>query len=143
MAADCFIYVMAASRDDGSGYPVKVGISAAPQKRLASINTAAPFRVSLYRFFRMPSRTVACKIERAFHDHHHAARLNGEWFHLSPEKAVDTLALHFSVVYIEVMGRPKERIQEWFEFIKMPEAVFVDKEKRCWGGGFMGELHEQ
>jgi hypothetical protein len=142
MSRDCFIYVMAASRDDGLGQPVKVGISADPVKRLASINTAAPFRVSIHRLFRMPSRFVACKIERAFHDRHRASRLNGEWFHLSPESAISSLALHFAVVYIEVMGRPKEKIQEWFDFIEMPEAVYVDKEQRCWGSGFAGELRE-
>jgi hypothetical protein len=140
---ECFIYVMAASRDDGMNAPVKVGISADPQKRLASINTAAPFRVALYRSFRLPNRFMAQSVERVFHSVNGGNRLNGEWFQIEPEQAVQSLAFGFAVAYIEVMKHPPERIQAWFDFVQMPEAVYVDAQKRCWGGGFAGEPREQ
>lgn len=139
----CYIYVMAASRDDGLSEPVKVGISANPASRLSSINTAAPFRVALHRVFRMPSREMAQALERKFHELNADKRLNGEWFHMVPDDAVQSLAFGFTFAYIEVMRSPPERIQEWFDFIQMPEAVYVDKERRCWGGGYAGEIREQ
>lgn len=134
------LYVMAAMRDDGPGAPVKVGISNAPEKRLATINTASPFRVSLFRTFRLPNRNVAATLERMFHDVKKEHRLNGEWFQMEPTEAITGLSFAFAFAYIEIMQRPRHRIQEWFEFIGMPEAVFVDGDQTCWGCGMAGEL---
>lgn len=140
MSEFCHIYVMARQMDDEWGQPVKVGISRNPQARLATINTASPFRVGIYRSFRVQNRRMAELFERIFHKLNASVRLHGEWFQLTPQEAVECLGYGLTVAYVEDSGRPPSEIQGWYDFIGFPEGVFIDSDGRQWGAGFKGEI---
>jgi predicted GIY-YIG superfamily endonuclease len=84
----CYIYVI--GREEG---PVKVGITSAPQSRLATIQTGCPFKIELYYVRECRDRNHALEHESSFHGVNAEQRLAGEWFDLSAEYAaqeVDT-----------------------------------------------------
>lgn len=88
----CFIYVI--GRREG---PVKVGITSAPQSRLATIQTGCHFKIELLYCRECRDRDHALKHEREFHICHDDYRLAGEWFDLEAEAAmqlVDTALDH-------------------------------------------------
>ena len=68
----------------------KIGKSNDPQGRLASLQSASPYKLKLYHTFRAENASAA---EETLHVVFHSNRLEGEWFQLSDEqkKAVMTV----------------------------------------------------
>lgn len=81
-----YVYVIA--RQDRRGRavgPVKLGIARDPEARLKTFQTANPQPLVLYRTFKV---VHARALERDVHCRLRPFRLKGEWFALSPERAV-------------------------------------------------------
>jgi predicted GIY-YIG superfamily endonuclease len=81
-----FIYVI--GRQDG---PVKVGVTSNPQSRLGQIRTGCPFHVELLHAEPMLSRAHALQHEADFHAVYEEKRLNGEWFDIDAELAIELI----------------------------------------------------
>lgn len=79
-----FVYVI--GREEG---PVKVGISSNPRKRLSQIKTACPFAAELLHVEPMLDRNHARYHEEMFHGVYAEKRLNGEWFDLDADLAIE------------------------------------------------------
>ncbi len=75
----CYVYVMGCV---GSDDFCKIGISDDPMKRLATLNTASPFRLFLAHSLTAASRDKASEIEAKAHELAASRRANGEWFDL-------------------------------------------------------------
>jgi hypothetical protein len=109
-----YVYVIAKLADGKMTSPVKVGISAEPNARLACIQTACPFQIDIAYVFECPSREIAREIERAFHATQAAARLCGEWFDHHPIAAIHLLCLLYRTG-LEVKVRDPELIAQALE----------------------------
>lgn len=83
-AAGDFVYVV--SGDHGL---VKIGISNSPLARLATLQTASPYRLRLA--FSAPACGNAFEVEQAAHAILSAHRASGEWFAVSPDMAIAAL----------------------------------------------------
>ena len=98
-AQNCFVYLMVADFEfhgDGPRELVKVGISSNPRGRMAGFQTATPFKIELYKKWRMPDRNAALWVEKKFHAGNDPFRTNGEWFRTYATGAaceLDSLAL--------------------------------------------------
>lgn len=79
------VYVAGAAAD---GFPVKIGMSSNVEKRVAELSTGCPYRLKV--FFTAVVDDPR-KIERAAHEALEAYRLNGEWFDVTPEFAIETV----------------------------------------------------
>ena len=77
----CFVYV-AVPADPDRFRPAKVGISRSPGGRLAELQTACPFRLTMPWRWRFPDRALALEVEQRFHREHARWRTSGEWFDL-------------------------------------------------------------
>lgn len=79
----CYVYMIVAVdapvKKDCAMF--KVGISENPKTRMATFQTANPFKLRLLKTWRLPSREDALCVEKRFHVAHINSRLNGEWFH--------------------------------------------------------------
>lgn len=95
---DIYVYVFGIRKKNRVSGPVKVGISATPSKRLASMQTGCPDELVLVTTFRFHCRENAKSIEAIFHKLHDKDRRKGEWFNLIPSDAIQYL-----ITYIECM----------------------------------------
>src|SRR6476661_1387512 len=80
--------------------PMKIGISANPTSRLATLQTASPVRLSLICAVQL-DREMAVAAERLFHETHKRWRLNGEWFSMVQRVAV----MEFCIVIARIFLR--------------------------------------
>jgi hypothetical protein len=69
--------------------PVKVGISSSPYVRMMSFQTGCPLKLELLHAEPMRNRAHALLHERMFHDVYEQDRIQGEWFSLHPELAIE------------------------------------------------------
>jgi hypothetical protein len=67
--------------------PVKVGITDDPVQRLAGLQVAHFEFLRFHRFWWLPGRPIASRIERAFKQHFARTMIRGEWFDLPPREA--------------------------------------------------------
>lgn len=79
-----FIYVI--GREEG---PVKVGITCAPERRLATIQTGCPFKIEILHLRKCFYREHALEHEESFHRVYREHRLAGEWFDLEADLAIE------------------------------------------------------
>ncbi len=92
-----YVYVIARLDRRGRAVgPTKIGIAKDPERRLRTFQTANPLPLTLYRTFRVAR---ASALEADVHRRLGPLRLKGEWFALSPERAVS--AVHM------VLDRPR------------------------------------
>ena len=84
--AETFVYVM-----EWEG-KAKIGISRDPSKRLRQLQMANPGKITLVGSRGFSSKLSATAIERAIHRKFDARRLLGEWFDVSPAKAMAAVA---------------------------------------------------
>ena len=61
----------------------KIGKSNDPQGRLASMQTASPYKLKIVHVFKADNAAAA---EEALHHRLHEARMEGEWFKLTDEQ---------------------------------------------------------
>lgn len=102
------VYILAALIDGVPSQPVKVGISSAPEKRLATIQTSCPYPLVLLSAFLCPTRNIALYVENAFHTLQADRRLNGEWFNIHPMNAVELLCLYFREIFNFTLSKDAE-----------------------------------
>jgi hypothetical protein len=84
MMDDCSVYVI--GRSEG---PVKVGISAYPWGRLATLQIGCPFKLELLHTHKARNRLHALAHEEMFHSVYKEYRMIGEWFELDAEAAIE------------------------------------------------------
>jgi Meiotically up-regulated gene 113 len=85
----CHVYIIA------DGYCHKVGIANDVARRLATLQTGHPNKLTLVRSFQLPSRAAAMAVESESHDWLARYRVGGEWFEADRamiEHAVSLLA---------------------------------------------------
>lgn len=70
------------------GHPIKIGVAVDPESRLAKLQTGSPARLVLHYAV---SVLDAFGVERASHATLSAHRLEGEWFDVSPEVAIEVV----------------------------------------------------
>lgn len=81
-----YVYIMTTKR------ALKIGVSKNPEKRIKSLQTANPDKITLAHVEPMNSRTQAYNIEKRMLHSYKKYKSNGEWFkNLSVVKAVKTL----------------------------------------------------
>jgi predicted GIY-YIG superfamily endonuclease len=73
----------------------KIGFSKDVHKRLKSLQTGNPEKLTLHHYVKIPENRVRL-IEKKIHSELSYKRLSGEWFNMSPEEA--KLFLDFSVI---------------------------------------------
>lgn len=76
------VYIIGA--EDGNLADIyKIGISNAPGKRLQSLNTSNPFKLTIiHKFVAEPAKDAEAQLHTMFQD----SRTSGEWFRLTPEQ---------------------------------------------------------
>jgi hypothetical protein len=67
--------------------PTKVGIARDPVRRLGGLQAGHFDQLSFHRFWWLPGRPIAARIERQFKEHFAAMAVRGEWFDVAPPKA--------------------------------------------------------
>lgn len=87
-----FVYLVSAECDDPRGL-IKVGISKNVDHRTGMLQTASPFRLTVFHSFEFPNRDSASAVERCFHDVHSKHRSYGEWFRMQPKNGLFLLCL--------------------------------------------------
>jgi hypothetical protein len=86
--ADQGVYVIGAE-----DHPIKIGIAKNIRHRLSGIQTGCPVPLQVYCFLAAPEG-LAREVERACHDKLLNYRLSGEWFDVSPERAIEVVREH-------------------------------------------------
>lgn len=88
----------------GEGFPcgiVKIGRALNPKKRLGSIQTGYPRRLSI-----LHAEEGAGELEEQVHDHFRAERLHGEWFDFGSREPVAEVKLILSLVRRRIAPLP-------------------------------------
>lgn len=67
--------------------PLKVGIACDPVRRLGGLQNAHFDQLQFHRFWWLPGRPIAARIEQAFKQHFARSMIRGEWFDVSPSAA--------------------------------------------------------
>lgn len=80
--------------------PVKIGISADPKGRLATLNTASPVRLSILALC-----DGSADLECEYHSRFSGCRINGEWFERTPELLAEIERLNASPTQTLLHGR--------------------------------------
>lgn len=96
----CSIYVIAPA----DGWPCKIGISTAPRKRVAGLQTACWKQLDVKWCGFLANVQQAKELERRAHRAltDQAKWLHGEWFDLRPDKAVDLVQFEAALGGMEV-----------------------------------------
>lgn len=85
-------YVYIIGRDDG---PVKIGVSHDPPKRLATLQSGCPFRLSLLHQVKARNVDHAYTMEHQCHRLYADHRLVGEWFKIDADTARSAVDICF------------------------------------------------
>ncbi len=83
--SECYLYVIAPR---GEGRPVKIGIAAQPNQRLAQLQTGNPETLELVEKFWAGTREQAAYWEMLAHKLFEESRLAGEWFDCTASEIV-------------------------------------------------------
>lgn len=90
-----YVYVIGTMVDGRLSAPVKVGVTTDVSGRLATLQTGSSRPLGLLYALGLPNRLLALGLERTFHLAQAERRLAGEWFDLSPLRAMKLLLLLF------------------------------------------------
>jgi len=93
--------------EDPAGGVTKIGISANPEKRLATLQTANPNPLYL-RYVVDCQRGRAGSVEADIHAEYRSFRASGEWFKLAADQIVPDLQDHRRVVAVIARDMPPE-----------------------------------
>jgi hypothetical protein len=96
---DHYIYIIAVAKPGEPLGPVKIGITSNVNGRIAALQTACPYPLSLVHVFTAPNAECARETERAFHAVQARHRSYGEWFNLSPIEAMQLMCLNLEVIF--------------------------------------------
>lgn len=106
-----YLYVFAADR---AANPLcKVGLSASPEKRLRSLQTACPYPLKIVELWDFPDREFASEAENLAHAALKKFSTHGEWFAIAAIEAVYriTLWMYFAAKH-SANGNPVPAIPE-------------------------------
>lgn len=78
----CYVYVI--GRESGADV-CKIGITSNPKKRLASLQSGSPHKLSVAHLFAFADRDIARQVEAETHDIMGSGRMSGEWFEVNPQ----------------------------------------------------------
>lgn len=104
------VYIVAHVVDGVFSSPVKIGITKSLKSRLAMIQTGSPHKVGIAFAFKFPMRIMASAIEGEFHEEAAEQRMVGEWFDMSPLRALwllTDIVKDFAVMGSEEAGSTK------------------------------------
>lgn len=90
-----FVYVAVTETPGGVKPHVKVGITANPRSRLASLQTGSPHGISFAQLLAFTDRNSAARLEKEFHKTNADVQLSGEWFDMYFTEAYESLASCF------------------------------------------------
>jgi len=90
---ESFVYVVTVTKAGRPVAPCKIGLSDNPSRRVAQVALMSPLPIKLIHSYRMPNRESARRVEHSFHEVMKEHRLHGEWFKLSPERALASVNL--------------------------------------------------
>jgi hypothetical protein len=121
---ECHVYIFA--RQDGEKWlgPVKVGISNNVPSRLSTIRTSCPYKIGLYRSFRLQHRWQAEWVEGGFHRINSAKCTAGEWFDMEPHDAFMSCVYGLTFAYVKIHKEPMENFAKYLEYVGIPEVVY-------------------
>jgi hypothetical protein len=89
-----YVYLIATIHEGAYVAPVKVGITKDPASRVQSLQTASSTEIGLVHAIAVPDRSYARYFEDCFHQTQKEHRTRGEWFNLTPHRALLLLCLH-------------------------------------------------
>ncbi len=89
------LYVIATIKAGEPAIPIKVGITVDSEKRCRGLQTASPYKLTVFHYFQFPSREMALEMERLFHETQQERRREGEWFDIPPREAVSVICVYF------------------------------------------------
>ena len=92
----CYVYLIGFSRNEKFEGPVKVGITSNVVGRLKNLQTGHHEKLVLGVSLAAPNRQIALALEDCFHSVFAEYRLQGEWFDMSPIRALKGLCDTFS-----------------------------------------------
>lgn len=87
-----FIYVVCENQESG---PTKIGLSNSPSKRMPTLQTGNPRKLKMVAKFKCENMT---SFERLMHRHFAEHHLNGEWFDVSPNEAVEAVRNYLELI---------------------------------------------
>ena len=82
--------------------PIKIGRTNDLSKRIYSFNNASPYGIEVIGVIETKD---SVKLESIIHKKFNSFRLNGEWFDITNENAINTIMLHNGADYIEARNR--------------------------------------
>ena len=112
MAGVCLYLICGHGRENEPLRPVKIGIAANPESRIASLQTGSPRPLKILTYFDTPNREIAKKFESAFHKHYEAQRLAGEWFDIDPIEALELACNSFRHHLESMAARLEDPIED-------------------------------
>ena len=101
----CLVYVIATVIDGLYCKPVKIGIAADADKRVATLQTGNPNQLAVIHWIPTPHRDWARELEADWHTAYADQRLNGEWFDVEPLNAIVALAQGAAAHLEDVFGK--------------------------------------
>ena len=106
--SDMTTYIYVIGRAEG---PVKVGITADLFGRIRSLQTGCPFKLRLLYASPATDRANALEHEQIFRDVYAEQRLEGEWFDMSADEAIEGVQTGFQheqwFIHKRIFERPK------------------------------------
>lgn len=84
-----YLYLMSASETG----PCKVGVSANPIERLKALRTSCPFKLEFSELWQCDTPELMGVAEKLAHASLKKHRMHGEWFDISPSKAITIITL--------------------------------------------------
>lgn len=80
------------------GRPLKIGITKNLRARLSDLQCSSADKLEVYFFGEATGKLLPHEVEKRFHKHFAAQRLEGEWFKLDPDEAVAGVLYYISIV---------------------------------------------
>jgi site-specific recombinase XerD len=87
-----FIYVVCENQESG---PTKIGLSNSPSKRMPTLQTGNPRKLKMVAKFKCENMT---SFERLTHRHFADRHLNGEWFDVAPNEAIEAIKNYLELI---------------------------------------------
>lgn len=91
----CSVYIIGSTcRYDRAPwvYACKIGMADNVKKRLAQLQIGNPHPLSLILELKFPDRATAARVEARFHDAMEHSAIQGEWFGIQREEALDAMS---------------------------------------------------
>jgi hypothetical protein len=131
-------YFITENEEEGPS-PIKIGFSNDPAKRIKTLQTGNPRKLSVMGWISGLDQTL----ERELHKKYWDMRLNGEWFSIDPSDVFDELKRHSTSSYISIqsnvggfLGCDRDGIPEYLSAWEWGETELEDFCPQCgWGGG--------